>query len=362
MRFAFGNERPMSQSPAPSPMQPHTSAGRLLTLACLFIGFAALGTWAVYDQFAGQSLSFDRRLLHWSTLLPIAGLLLVYFVADGLRLHFTLRALGQYLPLKRLFSLVFINIFFSNITPMATGGGFAQMWYLQRHGVSMGIAGAATTIRTLLAVIFIFTLTPIYLLTSDVLRQQAFIGAIGGWLAVLILMYLGFFAVVLLRTRWLIIPLSGLFNTARRLQLISDTRHRHWQFALRREMLRFARSFKRYIGGKRSDVVLSIVFTMVFLLSLFSFPALLIASLGYHIDYLVSVGLLVVTTFIMYFSPTPGASGISEGVFGSVFSPLLGVEHLVLVTITWRVLTIYLGMIAGLILTQMELSRARDAT
>jgi uncharacterized membrane protein YbhN (UPF0104 family) len=89
---------------------------------------------------------------------------------------------------------------------------------------------------------------------------------------------------------------------------------------------------------------------------------LLIASLGYHIDYLVSVGLLVVTTFIMYFSPTPGASGISEGVFGSVFSPLLGVEHLVLVTITWRVLTIYLGMIAGLILTQMELSRARDAT
>ncbi len=351
----------MPRSSKSAPLQPGTSVGRLVALACLFVGFAALGTWAVYDQFAGQSLSFDMRLLQWSSLLPIAVLLMVYFAADGLRLHFTLRALGECLPLKRIFSLVFINIFFSNITPMATGGGFAQMWYLQRHGVSLGVAGAATTIRTLLAVIFIFTLTPVFLLTSEVLRNQAIIGAIGGWLAVLIVLYLGFFALVLLRTRWLIIPLSALFNAARHLHLIDSARHGRWQFKLRREMLRFARSFKHYIGGNRTDVLLSIVFTFIFLLALFSFPALLIASLDYDIDYLISVGLLVVTTFIMYFSPTPGASGISEGVFGSFFSTLLGVEHLVLVTISWRVLTIYLGMVIGLIMTQVEFSRQRDS-
>lgn len=350
----------MPRSSKPASLQPGISVGRLFALACLFLGFASLGTWTVYDQFAGQSLSFDMRLLQWSALLPIAVLLIIYYAADGLRLHFTLRALGEYLPFKRIFSLVFINIFFSNITPMATGGGFVQMWYLQRHGVSLGVAGAATTIRTLLAVIFIFTLTPVFLLTSEVLRDQAVIGAIGGWLALLIVLYLGFFALVLLRTRWLIIPLSALFNTARQLHLIDSARHRRWQFNLRREMLRFARSFKHYIGGNRTDVLLSIVFTCIFLLALFSFPALLFASLDYDIDYLISVGLLVVTTFIMYFSPTPGASGISEGVFGSFFSTLLGVEHLVLVTISWRVLTIYLGMVVGLIMMQVEFGRQRD--
>jgi len=106
-------------------------------------------------------------------------------------------------------------------------------------------------------------------------------------------------------------------------------------------------------------VLLSIFFTATFLLSLFSFPALLIYSLGYEVDYLVTVGLLVVTTFIMYFSPTPGASGISEGVFGSFFRDILSGNHLVLVTVGWRFLTIYLGMIVGLIVLQRELTKDR---
>ncbi len=104
------------------------------------------------------------------------------------------------------------------------------------------------------------------------------------------------------------------------------------------------------------------VFTAVFLLSLFSFPALLIHGLGYEVDYLTTLGLLVVTTFIMYFSPpTPpgGASGISEGVFGSFFRDILsGGNHLVLVTIAWRFLTIYLGMIIGLLVMQRELIKS----
>ncbi|MBC7184289.1 MAG: flippase-like domain-containing protein, partial [Marinobacter sp.] len=92
-----------------------------------------------------------------------------------------------------------------------------------------------------------------------------------------------------------------------------------------------------------------------FLLSLFSFLALLIYWLDYSVDYLVSLGLLVVTTFIMYFSPTPGASGISEGVFGSFFRDILSGNHLILVIVGWRLLTIYLGMIIGLVVFQREL-------
>jgi uncharacterized membrane protein YbhN (UPF0104 family) len=98
-----------------------------------------------------------------------------------------------------------------------------------------------------------------------------------------------------------------------------------------------------------------VLFTFLFLLSLFSFPALLIWALDYDVDYLVSLGLLVVTTFVMYFSPTPGASGISEGVFGSFFRDTLGSGHLLLVTVAWRFVTIYLGMLIGLIILQREL-------
>ncbi|PHQ27210.1 TIGR00374 family protein [Marinobacter guineae] len=332
-----------------------TSGRRLAIFSLLFVALTTAGLYTVYDQFAERSINFDNRLIQPGAVLSIIGLLLIYFVADGLRLYFTLRALGQRMALSTMFRLVFINLFFSNITPMATGGGFAQIWYLNNHGVPVGTATAATTIRTVLAVIFIFSLTPVFLLTLNALKDHAITGSVGTALAVFILIYLGFFAILLFRTHWLIGPLSNLLSTARRMHLISESRHRRWQFKARREMLRFSGSFSDYLRGRPLFVVMSILFTAVFLLSLFSFPALLIYWLGYSVDYLVSLGLLVVTTFIMYFSPTPGASGISEGVFGSFFRDILSGNHLILVIVGWRLLTIYLGMIVGLVVFQREL-------
>jgi len=61
----------------------------------------------------------------------------------------------------------------------------------------------------------------------------------------------------------------------------------------------------------------------------------------------------------MYFSPTPGASGIAEGLFGTFFQTILTGGHLLLVIVAWRFLTIYVGMIAGLIVLQRELLKHR---
>ncbi len=331
------------------------SGKRLAMFSLLFVALTAAGLYAVYDLFAERTLTFDARLIAPGTLLSVAGLLLVYFTSDGLRLYFTLRALGHRIPLPAMVRLVFINLFFSNITPMATGGGFAQIWFLSRQGVPVGRATAATTIRTILAVLFIFSLTPIFLLTLKPLDGSSITGDIGTALAILIVLYLGFFLVLLFRTRWLIGPLTRLLRAARRLHLISEPRHRRWQFKARREMLRLSRSFGDYLRGAPVFVWLSILFTAIFLLSLFSFPALLMHSLDYSVDYVMSVGLLVVTTFVMYFSPTPGASGISEGVFGSFFRDILSGNRLILVIVCWRLLTIYLGMIIGLVVLQKEL-------
>ncbi|MBE02719.1 lysylphosphatidylglycerol synthase transmembrane domain-containing protein [Marinobacter lutaoensis] len=330
---------------------------RLAAFGLLFVLLTSAGLYTVYHRFAGRTLTFDDRLLQPGTLLALLALLLVYFLADGLRLHFTLRALGHRLPFRAMVRLVFINLFVSNVTPMATGGGFAQVWYLARHGVPVGRATAATTIRTVLAVAFIFSLTPLFLFTLKALERTSISHQVGLALAVFITLYLGFFTVLLLRTRWLVTPLSRLLTGLRRLHLISARRHDRWQFRCRREVLRFAASFRDYLKGRPRYVLLSILCTAVFLLALFSFPALLMHSLGYPVDYLSTLGLLVVTTFIMYFSPTPGASGISEGVFGSFFRGLLSGNHLLLVTLAWRFLTIYLGMVIGLFVLQRELTR-----
>lgn len=348
----------MTSPPLPDAPPPRLPWRRFLLLGLLFVALTAAGLYAVYDRFAGKTVDFDQRLLHPLTLLAVVGLLTVYFLSDALRLHFTLRALGRSLPFRCLMRLVFINLFVSNVTPMATGGGVAQIWYMQRQGVPIGSASAATTIRTVLAILFIFSLTPVFLMTLNVLDHQPLAGDISLALAVFIALYLAFFAVVLWRSHWLIAPLSGALALLHRYRLVGEVRHRRWQYRIRREMLRFSHSFGVYLRGPRRFVWLSVFFTALFLLSLFSFPALLIASLGYDVDYITSTGLLVVTTFIMYFSPTPGASGISEGVFGTFFQGIVGASHLVLVILAWRFLTIYLGMMVGLVVMQREFMRS----
>ena len=340
-----------------------TSWRRLALFALLFVLLTAAGLYSVWGQFAGRELTFDTRLLQPWVLLSLLALLAVYYLSDALRLGYTLQALGHRVPLRRLLSLVFINLFFSNITPMPTGGGFAQIWYLRREGVPFGHATAATTLRTLLAVAFIFTLAPLCLLTLDVFSKGTLGKNIGWALAGFVVLYLGFFALVLFRTHWLIGLVSVLLQQLRRWHGLSDRRHRRWQFRLRREMLRFARAFREYGSGNHWAVFASILFTALFLVSLFSFPALLLWGLGYSVNYVNVLGLLLVTTFIMYFSPTPGASGISEGVFGHFFRSLIGGPHLLLVTLTWRALTIYLGMAVGLVLFKRTLAKnlLRDA-
>ena len=325
---------------------------RLSIFAALFLALTLAGFFTVFEHFSGRSLTFDWRLLDAGFITACLTLLLIYFVADGLRFYYTLVALNIRVTPGVMTKLVFINIFFSNITPMATGGGFAQVWFLHEHGVSVGKAMAASTIRTVLAVLFIFSLTPFFLLTLAPLQQSSFSNNISSALALFTLIYLAFFVVLLWRAHWLVKPMSGAVKLLYRINVISEQKLHSWNFKLMRELFKFSKSFSDYAHGSKWAIFLSIVHTGIFLLALFSFPALLMWGLGYEVPYLTSLGLLVVTTFIMYFSPTPGASGISEGVFGSFFNQLLEQQHLLLVTFSWRTLTIYLGMVIGLLVLQ----------
>lgn len=330
---------------------------RLALFGLLFVVFSAAGAWAVFDQFAGREFVFDRRLIAPPVLAAAAGLLVLYFVADGLRLHYTLRALGHSIPPAAMVRLVFVNLFFSNVTPMATGGGVAQVWVLREHGVPVGRATAATTLRTVLATAVIFIATPLFLAFGAPTDGQALLARIAPILAVLVTLYVLFFVVVVLRTRWLVLPLGSSLGGLRRLGLIGARRHWRLQLALRREVQRFAGSFGDYLSGPARLVALSVGSTLLFLACLFSFPALLVGAFGHDTAWLTTAGLALVTTFVMYFAPTPGAAGISEGVFGAFFANVLGPGELVLVTLAWRFLTIHLGMIIGLLLLGRRLAR-----
>ncbi|MDO8863463.1 lysylphosphatidylglycerol synthase transmembrane domain-containing protein [Haliea sp. E1-2-M8] len=334
---------------------------KIIGFAVLFVLLSALVPVTIVKELNGQFDLLWRELFTPRFIVSALALLTVYYVSDGLRLWFTLRSLGQHQPLRTMLPLVFINLLFSNITPMATGGGVVQVWYLHRRGIHIGAATAATTVRTLLSSLMIFLPAPVLLFSIDRLVDSPLASQWGGWLGLFAVLYVAFFLLLLWRLRWFIHAATAVLALAHRLHLIGESRQRRWRFRLRREMIRFGYSFQAFFKGNLADLVLALVSTAIFLTSLFSFPALLLWGMGSPVDYPLILALMLVNTFIMYFAPTPGAAGIAEGVFAVIFTSLLESGDLLLLVLGWRFLTVHLGMLIGVPVSIYAFARRKDS-
>ena len=328
---------------------------RYFGLAALFFALSFATIFFVHHYFSGGKMQLPAGLLSLHVIISLVFLLIFYFLADGLRLYCVIRATGSRIALSYIIKLVFINIFISNVTPLATGGGVVQVYFMRQKGMPIGKATAVTTIRTMLAALILFTLTPIIIWTRPelfhVFLHKNLLYAITGFSC----MYLIVFRVIIFRIRtvkvWLI---RGLY-VLQRLKIISRNRFRSSYLRLSDELDLFAEGFKLYLKGNRIWVVLSIVFTALFLLLLFSFSIILIKAFGYRIPLLTILIFQVVVTFFMYFAPTPGAAGIAEVGYGLLFAQLVQQQDITLLTLSWRFLTIYVGVIIGIVIFYREI-------
>ncbi len=342
-----------SGAPLPGPR-------RWLAFGLVFVALTAFGLRGLPSEAADAPAELLKLLFVWPAPALLGLLLVLYFTADTMRLHYTLAALGHRLPWRSLIQVAFVNFFVSNLTPLATGGGLAQVWFLNRRGVPIGAATAATSLRTLLAAAMIFGAVPFALLRVRRLHSWPWTGELLTGLAVVGLLSLLGLLLVLRRPGWLLALGSNLLGSAHKAGVIGEVRHLRWQRSLRRETLRFARASRVYAyGGRRRELALATVATLIFLVTLFSFPAALVVALGYRAPYLDLLGLMTLTTALLYVAPTPGAAGIAESVFGRLLYGSVATEVLPFLTLAWRALTIYLGMILGLGVILRELAGNR---
>ncbi|TQS70827.1 flippase-like domain-containing protein [Rhodobacteraceae bacterium] len=321
----------------------------------LFLGLTVAGLWAVAKLFGGTLPHLDPRLLQPRALGLIVLFLVVYFLADGLRLHLVLRALKAPVRFAQILPLVFINILFSNITPLATGGGFAQVWYLQRRDVPVGLSAAATTIRTILAMLVIFVAAPAFQLLAPARQVAGISGTVIESIVVFIVLYLVGFVVLLLRPAWMLGMIEGLLRLLSRLHVLGAARREAISDALNRAAQEFAQGFRQFLAAPLMLSGAALLSTVMYLLTLFAMPALLMSLLGIETNWFSVIGTLCVVTFLMYFAPTPGGAGFSELAFAGLMSGQMAPDQMVLVIFAWRFLTIYLGMGIGAIVSVFAL-------
>lgn len=322
----------------------------------IFIGTSYLSIVFIEKQFNGK-ISFFKNMSS-NMLFTLIILLILYFLLDALRFLYVLKTLQIDVTLGYLVKLAFINMFLSNITPFATGGAFAQIYFLNKKNISIGDATAATTIKTALPIIFFFLTTPIILIKDKELFKILPSGNNLLYILSLVIIYFltcyGFYR-VLKNTNIIKKNLLKTLNLMERKKMISKNKVKRFTNNSFLEIDLFALNIKKFSKGKKKNIILSIMFMILYLFILFLFPVIFIRELNSSISTGQIISIQILITFITYFAPTPGATGMAEAGFTLMFSNFVEKNDLVSLTFSWRFFTMYLGMLIGLIIFYAEI-------
>lgn len=327
-------------------------------LTLVFIVTSYLSVLFIQKHFGDKTSFFSFKSLSPIILLALGILLIFYFFLDALRFLYIFKTLEIYVSLGYLIKLTFINIFLSNITPYATGGGFSQIYFLNKKDILIGDATAATTIKTVLPFIFFFITTPIILIRDKTILKIIPSGNNFIYILVLILIYIlavyGFYKIIR-NTNIIKKYLSKILDLLQNKNIISKVKIEKFRNNSFLEIDIFALNIKRFLKGDKRYIFLSLIYMILYLFTLFMITVILIRGLNSSISISQIISIQIVLTFVTYFAPTPGATGVAEGGFTLMFSNFIAKNDIVSSTFLWRFFTMYLGMIIGLIIFYLEI-------
>lgn len=278
-------------------------------------------------------------------LILLAGL---DWVLGGLR--YRLFFAGGVLPrisLWRCMKSNWANLFMGVVTPAQTGGGAAQLYLLWRYGARLSEAGLVSLIN--LAATFSFFAVggalALVLLPADLLGPRAslalaapfvLVGALAGLIGLMLLFPARGVAWVRRAARWSAERAPRLGPLANRLTDLLD-----------RELRHFRTTFRAIVQRSKATLLLAGIATIALALNKYVLGYVVASSFQDGVPFAALVGLQIVQHLLLYFSPTPGASGVAEASSAWLMAGVLRPEVLLLWVLVWRFLTITLGALIG---------------
>lgn len=330
---------------------------KYLLLLAFFAALSYFSLEAVYRLASDRSSFLSLGIFSLNMYGLSIALLLLNYAADTARFYFILKTIHVEITVRQALSLTFINYFTSELTPFAIGGNVAQVYFLNQDGIPAGAATAGITIKAILPSLFFMIAAPI-LLIYDRSLDRIFPNQ-GSFLYMSILVVLTILACIFLlclqkRPDSLSRVTAGLEKhfgktekSASRIKKFSG------------EVQSFLSHMALFLSGSKKYIFLSVLTTLLFLFTLFLFPVLLIQDLNPAVSATEIVLSQIVITFVMYFAPTPGSSGVAEGAFILLFSSDVGKGDLVSLTFVWRLFTMYLGIVIGMVVFYARLRNKR---
>ncbi len=285
------------------------------------------------------------RDIHWVWVLVGLGLASMDWFGGGLRLWLVTRQVHPHPPLRGMFLAGGMSAWGSYLTPFQSGAAPMMVYTMRRYGVSVPVAMTSTLMTFIATVIFFAIAGPI----AIVLGAGRSLGTQGNVLGLslydLFLGSLGIFAGLgLLMVVVMVFP-----------GLVRDLIHRLARWAGRRHQGVAARLSKLEAGIDQAHASILRFNTLRGWISLFwavivSAPShankllagyVALRAVGIEAHFVDVLLLQTLITFLLYFAPTPGASGIAEVLSAAVMSVYVPREVVPLYTLIWRLTLSY---------------------
>ncbi|MFW6229468.1 MAG: lysylphosphatidylglycerol synthase transmembrane domain-containing protein [Halanaerobium sp.] len=282
--------------------------------------------------------------------ISLISLVFVYYTLDGIRLYYILNSLGYQLSLKDMYLSVFLKYFISNVTPFTSGGGAAQIYYLQQVGAEAGKSTAAVVLRTVISATILLLAAPLIMLSNQdyftFVTGSAYIFAF----IIFLLLYFSMLYIMFFRNRFLKKLVLRIINFIKRKKVISSRKCRKILKYLFKHLDLFSHDVITFIRKDIKALIITTVITLFFLITEYSFFYFLLRALGYYqVSYLNIIFLHTVIAFIMYFTPTPGAAGGAEAGFIFFYRNIVARNDILSLLFFWRFFTKYLGIFIGML-------------
>lgn len=302
----------------------------------LFLGLIVLLVSAVTIYFT-IDLKALASLDHFklSSLILAALALTVGLFFDGRRLQRLVKMVGYDLSLQAVLRVIFSNYFMALLTPGASGGAVAQVLILKSYGIPLMEATPIVLVRTIFSILFLIVMLPLVVWQTDVTIPYISQGML------LTLSFLAVFSLLLvlylLQTKFV---RSLIYQLGNRLHKTSPK-------SLLIKLDRLNEGFGLLYKHPR-DSFLVFIESGLSLLALYCIgPALMFAFTG-DLPLVTLLGYMIVLNLILYFAPTPGGTGVAEGLFIVLFRAFVPTGTIGLIAVAWRLVAEYIPFLIGM--------------
>lgn len=341
----------------PPPRSPIPAAGRLAAGVLAFglltaLGFLGLVRWRPPEEMGSVLRSISPGIL--ATLL---GLLAADFVLGGLRYRIFFNGrIFPFVPLWHCMRANWANMFLGAVTPAQTGGGPAQLYVLCRRGATLSDA-VLVSLMNLVATFLFFALGGLAALSlmPPTMLSRGVSGVLGAAVAGISVLAALLIVAIVVQSRTM--------NMLRRLVTRLTwrwRRTRRWGALARRTMTRELDSVRqgvRSVAGRgKTTLAWLAVATLLLYLNKYIMGFVLAVGLQGSVNG-AFIGLQLLQNVVLYFAPTPGASGLAEASSGVLLNQVLVAEITVLWVVGWRMLTTFIGTLLGLVVLIAEARR-----